>query len=165
MLVSFCIIFVHFLHHFGIILESFWDCFGVNLMPLGVIWRPGAPQGTPQGSRVEKVTKKLVRGSFVGPPLRPLLEPKSFTNRGKNAAETLLKNIVRKVLHKRSPGTSSNHENDGFAQAKPLVSNFHRYLQNDRKLFGPRHRDTKGRPFGYLFFTATGIPKDSRWEP
>ena len=95
--------------------QEHWCHFGVILVPLGVIWRPGAPQGTPQGSRVEKVTKKLVRGSFVGPPLGPLLEPKSVTNRKKIVAKITLKNIARKVLHKRSPKTTRNHENDGFA--------------------------------------------------
>ena len=62
----FGVISVQFLCHFGVILESFRGHFGVILVPLGVIWRPGAR--TPQGSRVEKVTKQLVRGSFVGPP-------------------------------------------------------------------------------------------------
>ena len=84
-------------------------------MPAGVIWRPWAPQGTPQWSQVEKVTKKLVRGSFVGPPLGPLLEPKSQINRKKVVARTTLKNIVRQVLHKRSLGIPFNHENYGFA--------------------------------------------------
>ena len=116
----FGIIFVQFGYHFVVISGSFWNHFGVILVPLGVIWRPGAPQGTPQGSRVEKVTKKLVRGSFVGPPRGPLLEPKSFTNLKKIVAETTLKNIVRKVLHKRSPGTPSNHENDGVVYTKPV---------------------------------------------
>ena len=51
---------------------SFWGHFSVILVPLGVIWRPGAPQGTPTGRRVEKTTKKGVRGppprdSFWGP--------------------------------------------------------------------------------------------------
>ena len=86
-------------------LGSFWSDFGVILVPLGVIWRPWAPQGTPQGSRGEKVMKKLVRGSFVGPPLGPLLEPKSVTNRKKMVAKSTLKNLARKVLQKRSPRT------------------------------------------------------------
>ena len=42
-------------------LGSFWGDFGVILVPLGVLWRPWAPQGTPQGSRGEKTTKKGVR--------------------------------------------------------------------------------------------------------
>ena len=84
---------------------SFWSDFGVILVPLGVIWRFWAPQETLPGSRIEKVTKKLVRGSFVGPPLGPLLEPKSVTNRKKMVAKSTLKNLARKVLQKRSPGT------------------------------------------------------------
>ena len=46
------------------------------MVPLGVLWRPWAPQGTPQGSRGEKTTKKGVRrpppGTPVGGPLRDL---------------------------------------------------------------------------------------------
>ena len=38
----------------------------VSLVPLGVIRRPWAPQGTPQRGRVEKVMKKMVRGSSPG---------------------------------------------------------------------------------------------------
>ena len=41
----------------------------VILVPLGVIWQPGAPQGTPPGSRVEKVTKKS-----------PILNPSTCLN-------------------------------------------------------------------------------------
>ena len=47
---------------------SFWGDFGVILVPLGVLWRPWAPQGTSQGSRGEKTTKKGVRGPPPGTP-------------------------------------------------------------------------------------------------
>ena len=125
MFLSFCfvvlgVVFTRSLFNLRVISVSFWNHFGIILASLGVIWRPGAPQGTPPGSWVEKVTKKLVRGSFVGPPRWPLLEPKSVTNRKQIVANTTLKNIVRKVLQKRAPGTPSNHENDGFAKTKPL---------------------------------------------
>ena len=49
-------------------LGSFWGDFGVILVPLGVLWRPWAPQGTPQGSRGEKTTKKGVRRPPPGTP-------------------------------------------------------------------------------------------------
>ena len=45
---------------------GFFVNFGVILVSLGVFWGPRASQGTPQRGRVEKVMKKLVRGSSPG---------------------------------------------------------------------------------------------------
>ena len=89
-----------FLHDFGVISVSFWCHLGVLGGLLATLGLPGAPPG----SRVEKVAEKVVRGSFVGSPLGPLSEPKLAINPKQVVARTTLKNIVRKVLHKRSLG-------------------------------------------------------------
>ena len=99
-----------------------WGCFG----------DPGLPRG-PEGGRVGKVTEKVVRGSFVGPPPGPPWEPKSTKNREKVVPRSTLENTVCKVLHKRCLGTPSNHENKGFVYTKPVFSNFLLDLQNNRK--------------------------------
>ena len=59
--------------HFDVLFRKCW-ChfivffvhFGVILVSLGAVWGPRASQGTPQRGRVEKVMKKLVRGSSPG---------------------------------------------------------------------------------------------------
>ena len=82
--------------------------FCVILVVSGVFWRPWVPKGASKGGRVEKVTEKVVRGSFMGPSLGPPLEPKSNKCRKEVVLNSTSKNIVRKVLHKRCLGTSSN---------------------------------------------------------
>ena len=116
---------------------SFWCRFGVVLMSFWCPWvsfgDPGRPKGPPrEPSRKsnEKVSSWVLCGPSAGTPF----EPKSVTNRKQIIAKTALKNIVRKVLHKRSPGNPSNHENDGFAYTKPLFSNLNLYIQIDWKL-------------------------------
>ena len=49
----FCIIFVKFSCHFGVILESFWRHFGVILVPLGVTGRPRGPKTPQDASRID----------------------------------------------------------------------------------------------------------------
>ena len=57
---------------------------------------------------------RLVRGSFVGPPPRSPLESKSANNRKQVVPRSKSKNTVFKVLRKRSLGTPSNIQNNGF---------------------------------------------------
>ena len=73
-----------------------------------------------------------VRGFYMGSPPGPPLEPRSATNRKKGIPKSTLKNIVRKVLQKRSLGILSNLDNYG------LVERNQRFrvqldLQNNRK--------------------------------
>ena len=117
---------------------SFWSQLGIILMSflcLAVIWRPGAPQGTPPREPSRKSDEKV--GSWVlrGPSPGPLLKPTSVTNRKKNVAETTLKNIVRKVLQKRSPGPPQTMKAMVSPMQNHYFQNFHLYLQNDRKLY------------------------------
>ena len=90
---------------------SFWGDFGVILVPLGVLWRPWAPQGTPQGSRGEKTTKKGVRRP---PPRDPFWGP--LGDLGRHRADIFFvfgcrvgdrcadrRSDGQNVLHKRSP--------------------------------------------------------------
>ena len=75
-------------------------------------------------NRLEKVTDKVIRGSFVvtspGTPFGAHIDKK----KKKVVPRSTLENIVRKVLHKRCLGTPSNHENDGFANTKALIFTF-----------------------------------------
>ena len=114
----------------GIVFKRCWCHFGVVLVSF---WCPWLSFGNPQGSQVEKVTKKSVRGSFVVPPLAPRFEPKSTKSREQVVPKSTLEHTARKVLHKRCFGTPSNHEDKGFVDTKPLFSHFHLELQNNRK--------------------------------
>ena len=93
---------------------SFLIHFGIIFVILGGFLATLGSPGVPKGGRVGKVTEKVVRGSFVGPPLGSPLEHKSTTNREKVVPRSTLENIVFKVLHKRCLRTPSDHEDDGF---------------------------------------------------
>ena len=74
---------------------------------------------------MEKVAEKVVCGSSMGLPPAPPLEAKSSAqNLQKGVPRSTVKNIVRKVLHKRSLGIPSNLQNDGFGYAKLSFSHF-----------------------------------------
>ena len=96
----FRIMLVSFWYHFGVLLDSFWYHFGALGRHLATLGTPGDPHG----SRVEKVMKKLVRGSFVGPPLGHLLEPKSVTNPKKNCCENHIEKHCAQSAAKEVPG-------------------------------------------------------------
>ena len=81
------------------------------MAPLGVLWRPWAPQGTPQGSQGEKTTKKGVRRP---PPRDPFWGP--LADLGRHRADIFfvfgcqVGNLCddrrfdgQNVLHKRFP--------------------------------------------------------------
>ena len=103
----------HLEGHFGIHFSIILVVLGSVLASLG---SPGS-----KGGRVEKGAEKVVRGSFVGPPPGPPLEAKSANNRKTFVPRSTLKNIVRKMLHKRSPRTPSNHENWSCVCTNPFV--------------------------------------------
>ena len=79
---------------------------------------------------MEKVVEKVVSGSSPG----TFFGSKSIKNYKKCVPRSTLERTVRRVLHKRCPGTTSNHENDGLVCPKPSFSHFHVELQNNRKL-------------------------------
>lgn len=56
------------------------------------------------------------------------LGTKTITNRQKVVSRSALKNVVFKVLHKRSPGTPSNPQNNTSFNKKPSFSDFHVHL-------------------------------------
>ena len=108
-----------FRSHFG----GLGGCFG----------NPGLPSGSQRRQGGKSNREKM----FVGPPWvlpwDPLWRPNRQKIEKKGVPRSTLENTVRKVLHKRCLGTPSNHENDGFSYAKPLISHFHLELQNNRK--------------------------------
>ena len=104
-----------------VILEAILNQFGRLGDVLETLGSPGAPKG----GRVEKVTEKVVRGSFMGPPPGPPLEAKSTKKRETVVPRSTLENTVRKVLHRRCLATPSNLENYGFMYRKPSFSHFH----------------------------------------
>ena len=123
--------------------QEHWRHFGVILVPLGVIWRPGAPQGTSTGRRVEKTTKKGVRGPPPGLLLGTLGRPwapsgRHFLRFWVSGRQSVRRSPFRwpKRAAQEVPETPSNHETEGFAYTKTSFSHFHPYLHNDRK-WGP----------------------------
>ena len=122
------------------------------MVPLGVLWRPWAPQGTSQGSRGEKTTKKGVRR----PPFRdPFWGP--LGDLGRHRADIFfvfgcrVGNLCddrrfdgQNVLHKRSPRPPQT--------MKPKVSptrkrRFHISTRTSQMI----ENGSNGYPFGSLF--------------
>ena len=113
------------------------------MVPLGVIWRPRAPQGTPRVSRDEKRRKR----DFTDPPPGVLLwtlgrpwapSGRHFLRFWVSGRRSVRRSPFRwpKRAAQEVPETPSNHETEGFAYTKTSFSHFHPYLHNDRK-WGP----------------------------
>ena len=60
---------------FGTLRGHFGVDFGVIFVVLGGVLATTGSRGLPKGGRVGKVTEKVVRGPFVGPPPGPLGSP------------------------------------------------------------------------------------------
>ena len=128
---------------------------------------PELPKAPPrrQGGEINRESGSWVlRGSSPG----LSWESKSYINRSR--CETNVEKHCAQSAAQEASGDRSNHENDGFIYSKPLFSNFHPSLQNDRKLLP---MGTPLPPYGmpwvpFWFFgrvLGTGWNFDGFWDP
>ena len=93
---------------------------------------------------MQKVFKKVLCGSFVGPPPGPPLESQSPTNRRNCSKKHVEKHCAQSAAQEVSRDSLQPSKSCSLCTS-PLCPHFHPYLQNNRKL------RPMGNPLGPLW--------------